>query len=63
MVNLTDLARLRMGRIWGPLGAEAAALVERYSTEELELLIDYLRRGRRLLQGQRARLRELDPNS
>jgi len=63
VVDLTDLARIRMGRIWGPIGAEAAALMERYSTEELELLVDYLKRGRGLLQRQRARLKELDPNT
>lgn len=60
-VDLTDLARTRMGRIWGPLGAEAAALVEKYSTEELVFLVDYLRRGRRLLQEQRTRLKGMEP--
>ena len=63
MVNLTEWAQARMGPIWGPLGAEAAALVDGYSTEELELLVDYLTRARELLQRHRARLRGLDSDA
>jgi DNA-binding MarR family transcriptional regulator len=62
-VELTDTARARLGEIWGPLGSEAGELVARYSAEELELLVDYLKRGRELLRRHRARLQALDPGA
>jgi DNA-binding MarR family transcriptional regulator len=61
-VELTDEARTRMGAIWGPLGAEAGEFVQGYSKAELELLVDYLKRGRELLRRHRARLAEMDPS-
>jgi len=61
-VELTDAARARMGEIWGPLGAEAGEFVQGYSKEELELLVDYLTKGRELLRRHRARLARMDPS-
>jgi len=59
-VELTDLARSRMEVIWGPLGAEAGRFVADYSDEELELLVNYLKLGRRLLARHRARLEAMN---
>ncbi len=47
-VSVTAKANRRSGEIWGPLGETFRALHSRYSVAELELLLDYLRRGREL---------------
>jgi DNA-binding MarR family transcriptional regulator len=60
-VELTDGARGRMEKIWGPIGAEAGEMVGRYTKKELRLLVDYLERGRDLLKRHRARLEQMDP--
>ena len=46
-----------------PGGGGGRTLVDGYSTEELELLVDYLTRARELLQRHRARLRGLDSDA
>jgi len=61
-VELTEKARERTGMIWGPLGAEAGEFVQGYSQDELELLVDYLKRGRELLRRHRTRIEDMDPD-
>lgn len=58
-VELTALARERTEPIWGPLGEEAYRVVSRYTVKELELLVEYLARGRELLRRHRDRLEGL----
>jgi DNA-binding MarR family transcriptional regulator len=45
--------------IYGPLAAAGAQAVARYTAAELQLLIDYLDRGRRVQEEQAARVRSL----
>jgi DNA-binding MarR family transcriptional regulator len=50
LVELTAEARRRFDDVWGPLVAEGAGILRRYSTEQLELLRDYLLKMRELQQ-------------
>jgi len=60
-VGLTGKARARTGVIWGPpWGAEVGEFVQGYSKEDLDLLVDYLKRGRALLERHRTRLEGID---
>ncbi|MBD2846640.1 MarR family transcriptional regulator [Paenibacillus sp. IB182496] len=49
-----------LGEIFGPLGAAMGELYGRYSARELEAMLDYMTRARRILQGQAAQLRAAD---
>lgn len=59
LVELTDLARERMAPIWDPIAREGFALAERYSADQLELLVRHHRESRALLQRHRERLEEM----
>jgi DNA-binding MarR family transcriptional regulator len=56
LVELTAAARRAAGELWGPLGEEARAELERYSDEELAFIRDFHRRGRELNERQIARV-------
>jgi DNA-binding MarR family transcriptional regulator len=45
VVEATGRAFRRSGSIWGPLGADFTSLLGTYTTEELGLILDFLRRG------------------
>jgi DNA-binding MarR family transcriptional regulator len=47
-VTMTEIARRRTGEVFGPVGAEGARQLSRYSPEELALLHDFLLRARQL---------------
>jgi DNA-binding MarR family transcriptional regulator len=48
LVDATAEATAKAAAVYGPLAEEGAKDIARYSVTELELLIDYLRRGRAL---------------
>lgn len=58
LVELTPLERERATAIWGPL-REGFAKLSEYTTEELELLLAFHRRGRELDEQRAAKVREL----
>jgi DNA-binding MarR family transcriptional regulator len=58
LVELTDLARERSARIWGPLAADNDDL-HRYTATDLELLIDFHRRTQYADEERAAQVREL----
>jgi DNA-binding MarR family transcriptional regulator len=58
LVALTPLARQRTRRIWGPLAATRGDL-ERYTADELELLIDFHRQNRQADEQRAAQVRAL----
>lgn len=58
LVALTPLARKRTGRIWGPLAATSGEL-QRYTADELELLIDFHRHNRQADEHRAAQVRQL----
>lgn len=55
-VELTDRARERMERIWGPIAEDAYRIADSYSNDELRLIIEYLERGRELLRRHHTRI-------
>ena len=60
IVELTPLVAERAGRIWGPLGEEAMARLERMSVEELTGVMEFFRFGIDLNQRHVERIRGLD---
>lgn len=58
-VVLTVQAKARIKALHGPIGDEGRRVLERYSTEELELFCDFLRRGRDLNLSEARRLEQL----
>ena len=62
LVELTDEARRRALEIWGPIAEEAVAGLERYSDEELTLIVDFLRGGSEFLGRHLARIKALPPD-
>ena len=58
LVELTDLARERSARIWGPLAADNDDL-HRYTAAELQLLIDFHRRTQHADEDRAAQVRHL----
>jgi DNA-binding MarR family transcriptional regulator len=61
LVELTPLAH-RVGElIWGPLAEAFQRMVKRYSTEQLELFLDFMLSGETLNAGQLERIRTLAP--
>jgi hypothetical protein len=59
-VELTPLLAERGGAIWGPLGEEAMARLERMSAEELTGVMEFFRFGIDLNQRHVERIRQLD---
>jgi DNA-binding MarR family transcriptional regulator len=57
-IAVTDEARRRSEEIYGAIGAEGLAALEKYSTKELALLRDFMLEGTELNMRQAARLRE-----
>jgi DNA-binding MarR family transcriptional regulator len=55
-VELTAEAMRKIDEIWGPLMVEGGAMMRRYSTAELQLLRDFLKKVRALQQTHIARL-------
>ncbi len=45
-VELTAEARRKINEIWGPMTVDGAALMRRYSTDELTLIRDFLKKVR-----------------
>jgi DNA-binding MarR family transcriptional regulator len=60
IVELTDEARRRIDELYGPIGEEGRARLERYSDRQLVLLRDFLREGRALQIEHAARIRDDD---
>jgi DNA-binding MarR family transcriptional regulator len=58
LVELTPRLRRMIEELMGPLGDEGFPLVDRYSDEQLELLIEFTRMGRELQERHAAWLRE-----
>jgi DNA-binding MarR family transcriptional regulator len=59
IVEPTPLMAERGGQIWGPLGKEAIAEIGRMSVEELELVMEFFRRGREVNERHIERVRDL----
>ncbi len=59
VVTLTPSARELADRIYGPVGEAGVAALQRWSAAELELIADFLERGRELQLAQAARIRAL----
>jgi DNA-binding MarR family transcriptional regulator len=61
LVEVTPVVR-RVGElIWGPIAEDFRQLSTRYSTEQLELMLDFLRQGNARQEERQARLAELAP--
>lgn len=58
LVQLTPDARRAIGRIWGPLAEDGLALASRYTDDQLELVVEYLRASRELLERHVDRVRK-----
>jgi DNA-binding MarR family transcriptional regulator len=56
LVELSDLARKRAWRIYGPVAEEGAALLGRYTDAQLAAITSYLQLSRELVERHRARL-------
>jgi DNA-binding MarR family transcriptional regulator len=50
MVGLTDKARGMCEAIYGPITSRGLAIMQRYTIPELEVILDFLERARRLLE-------------
>ena len=59
VVTLTPSARELADRIYGPVGEAGVAAMQRWSAEELELIADFLERGRALQLAEAARIRAM----
>jgi DNA-binding MarR family transcriptional regulator len=59
VVALTASARELIERIYGPVGEAGVAALQRWTTSELELIADFLERGRALQLAQADRIRAL----
>jgi DNA-binding MarR family transcriptional regulator len=62
VVALTASARELAERIYGPVGETGMAVLRRWSAAELELIADFLERGRAMQLAQADRIRELAPH-
>lgn len=58
-VRPTPAALRAVGKLWGPLAGEGGRLMGHYSTAELEVLMDVLRRARELQETHTRRIRRL----
>ena len=61
LLLLTEPARELLGRMYGPIGAEGAAMLADYTDDELRLITGFLTRGRELQLAHATRIRELAP--
>ncbi len=59
IVRPSEMAGRLAGELYGPLAAEGARAVARYTVAELELLIDFLRHSRQLQEEHLARIRAM----
>jgi DNA-binding MarR family transcriptional regulator len=59
IVGLTDSARRLAEQIYGPVGEAGVAALQRWTGQELELIADFLERGRALQLAEAARIREM----
>jgi len=59
VVQPTGLAQRKAGEIYGPLAEAGSRDIARYTEAELRLLLDFLRRSRRLQQEHLKRIRDL----
>ena len=60
IVDLTPEFKERAERIWAPLGKDGFAIMERLSVDDLNVILDFFRRGREINERHAERLRELD---
>ncbi|MBQ1161423.1 MarR family transcriptional regulator [Streptomyces sp. A73] len=60
VVRATAAIRRGADDLYGPLAEEGAALLERYSLPELEILLDFARRSREIQERQVRRLRDAE---
>jgi DNA-binding MarR family transcriptional regulator len=58
LVEMTEHGQQETGRFYGPLAAEGAALLDRFSDDELGRVLDFLRAATELTDQHRARIRE-----
>jgi DNA-binding MarR family transcriptional regulator len=61
LVELTPLAKQAGQLIWGPIASEFQRIARRYSIEDLELILNFLRSGNALEETRLTRLAELAP--
>jgi len=59
IVELTPLLAERGSQIWGPLGKEAVSEIGQLSVKELELVMEFFRRGREVNERHVERVRNL----
>lgn len=59
VVDLTAPTRRLVDRVYGPIAAAGAVELERYTAAELEVITDFLERGRLLQLAEADRIREL----
>jgi DNA-binding MarR family transcriptional regulator len=59
VVTLTDQAKAKAWRIYGPIAEEGAEGVEAYTEQELRLLVGFLEGGAELQEKHRRRIRDL----
>ena len=59
VVEVTPHAIERMEAIWGPIARAGMAQLAEFSVEELSFLLDFLRRGRELQEGEAGRVRAM----
>jgi DNA-binding MarR family transcriptional regulator len=58
LVEMTELGRRETGDFYAPLAIEGAALLERYTDDQIALLVDFVVRARKLTDSHRDRLRQ-----
>jgi DNA-binding MarR family transcriptional regulator len=63
LVELTPRIVKRIEELMGPLGDQGFPLVDRYSDEQLELLVEFTRAGRQLQERHAQWLREQSPHT
>jgi DNA-binding MarR family transcriptional regulator len=61
VVELTSLTLELTGMIYGPIAQDYQQMARRYSVQELELILDFMRTGNALDEKRRARLAEAEP--
>jgi hypothetical protein len=61
LLELTPMTHEVTGLIYGPIAGEFEQLARRYSVDDLEVILDFLRRGNAMDQSRQARLAEVGP--
>jgi DNA-binding MarR family transcriptional regulator len=59
LVELTPKARREAEKVYGPIGETFLRMTEDYSTEDLELVLEFLQRGREVTAGHLERIRAM----